>query len=241
MEIDPYKYRNKIDDSTLLYAIKVDNRNPDQNIISENFSDECFVMAVPVKQKPNGTLASILSCQTAVWGYKLIRQRKFYWSDKRLLIKRIFRSVNIAVWQKQRESGFETGIAASLAVSIIGPENIWIGTVGDNCALIFRDGKLIWESAPDIDGNGVLTKSVGTVRFGLIPSLYSQQFIANDTLILLSQSVRKNIDNIELEKQIGGLENSQDIIDSTVDNILNQVARPVVTDNLGVCIVRRIR
>src|SRR3989304_8104996 len=63
-----------------------------------NFSDECFVVADGVSDI-HGEAAAKLAADTAIWGYKHVRQRPFYWADKRRLLKRIFRSSNLTLWQ----------------------------------------------------------------------------------------------------------------------------------------------
>src|SRR4030067_1959156 len=104
----------------------------------DHYLDECFVAADGVSTVPNGDIAARLGAETAVWGYKFIRTKRFYWHDKKLLLKRIFRSANIAVWQKARERAFRSGLATTLTVVIIGDTVIWTGHVGASRGFLYR-------------------------------------------------------------------------------------------------------
>lgn len=74
--------------------------------------------------------AAKLAVDTSLWGYEQIRRRKYYWLDKKKLLKRILRSTNIALFQKQREPKFELGAYAEGVLCMIGTRAAWIGCVG---------------------------------------------------------------------------------------------------------------
>jgi serine/threonine protein phosphatase PrpC len=241
MEINPYIFNNKLDEPTLIYTTVSENIGKSEITAScLNFNDECFVLADALKNRAHSETACKLASETSIWGYKLIRQRKFYWADKKLLVKRIFRSVNIAVWQKQRESGFESGIATSLAVAIFGPENIWMGTVGDIQACIYRSDQLILQSKIDTDESGKILKTVGVNRFGLIPQLYIQKFIKNDTLILAVQSLSNFISKEEIGQIVSKLDKFQESLNMAAKQIIKLAKLRGFIGSLAVCMVRRI-
>jgi serine/threonine protein phosphatase PrpC len=241
MEIDPYLLKSKIDESTLIYASISDGKTgSDIHSSSSHFNDECFVIADSLKTKPNSALACRLACDTAIWGYKLIRQRRFYWADKKLLVRRIFRTVNISLWQKHRESGFESGIAASLIVAIIGPENIWMGTVGDSKALIYRNNQILYESKMDLDNQGKICKSIGPNRFGLTPQLYIQQFIKSDTLVIASNDLFKYLNINELSTVIFETNHNQESLDHAIKSIIDIGKSRGLGDDINLSIIKRI-
>src|SRR5574341_1651112 len=59
-----------------------------------NFNDECFALADGVGTLPNADVASQLAADTAVWAYKHVRQRHYYWASKRDFLKRIVRTTD---------------------------------------------------------------------------------------------------------------------------------------------------
>ena len=74
--------------------------------------------------------AAKLAVDTSLWGYEQIRRRKYYWLDKKKLMKRILRSTNIALYQKQREPHFQQGAYVEGVFCIVGTRAAWIGCVG---------------------------------------------------------------------------------------------------------------
>lgn len=75
-------------------------------------------------------IAAKLAVDTSLWGYEQIRRRKYYWLDKKKLMKRILRSTNIALFQKQREPHFEKGAYVEGVFCIVGTRAAWVGCIG---------------------------------------------------------------------------------------------------------------
>ena len=138
---NPYLVRLQEPKETIVFAAAQDiGQSGVQQDYFLNFNDECFVLADGMSTKKSSEVASKLACETAVWGYKHIRQHRFYFQDKKRFMKRIFRSTNLAVWQKQKEVGFEHGIATTLLVVMIGPKHYWVGHAGDTSAWYVHKG-----------------------------------------------------------------------------------------------------
>lgn len=241
MQIDPITHITNDSDSMILSAqLSSGGEKPDRINYTTNFRDECFVVSESVGGYAHGDTACRLAGDTAVWGYKLIRQRRFYWADKKLLLKRIFRSVNISVWQKKRETGFETGLATTLAVAVIGTKNIWIGSAGDICVYHIRAGRIIFRTQPDIDQNGDLTKIIGIQRFGLVPQVHVDQFISEDILVLATNGVSGFFNAEEIVLFTRGLPGAPGEPDRIAGMLIGEARARGSRENAAVCtIIRR--
>ncbi len=85
-----------------------------------------------------GYVAASIAVDTAVWGYKEIRKRQCYWIDKKQLLTRIIRTVNIALWQKHKEKPYHLGLSVDGVCCIIGQKAAWIGCFGDASVIELR-------------------------------------------------------------------------------------------------------
>jgi serine/threonine protein phosphatase PrpC len=200
MEIDPSRASSDPTVSSVLCVTRLGDAATSGLTAFEQYRDECFVLAQGYDRLPNAELSARLTAETAIWGYKLIRQRPFYWQDKLLLSNRIYRSVNIAVWQKRRETGFETGIASTLSVAIAGAKNIWLAWVGDSKSYFIRSGSIVFASQADSAEGGMRTKTIGTKRFGLKPNVQVERFDPGDLAMMLTPQVWQHIEPQKLEE-----------------------------------------
>ncbi len=75
-------------------------------------------------------IAAKLAVDTSLWGYEQIRRRKYYFLDRKKLLKRILRTTNIALFQKKRESKCELGAYIEGVFCNIGTRAAWIGCIG---------------------------------------------------------------------------------------------------------------
>jgi len=205
-----------------------------------NFNDECFAVADGVGGMPHGGMAAQLSAETAIWGYKHIRSRRFYWQDKKLFLKRIFRSANIAVWQKRRETGFEQGLAATLVVAIIGPKNFWVGSVGDSAAYLVRHGVATKLTVDDLDEAGLLTSVVGTNRYGLVPQVVSERFLPGDTLLLSTDGVSKYVPEGSLASLLAASGDTTASLTQAAQLLLDAAQEAGSSDNLTACLIKKV-
>lgn len=180
--------------SVIFAASQLQGTRDTQEDYFVNFSDECFVVCDGVGGLPHGEVAAKLAADTAVWAYKHVRQRHTYWKDRKLFLKRIFRTTNITLWQKQREEGFTDGMATTMLVCVVIDRRWYIGSAGDSSAFLVREGKMMKVTTEDVDASGGLTKAIGTTRYGLTPSVITGDFLAGDCMILMTDGVAREMD-----------------------------------------------
>lgn len=205
-----------------------------------SFSDECYAIADGVGGMPHGEVASALSVETAVWAYRHVRTRPFYWDDRKLFMKRIFRTVNMRIWQKRREEGFEDGLATTLAVVMIGQRTAWVGSAGDSSVFIMREGNLVKLTHEDRDESGLLTKVLGIARLGLVPQFASVRFLYGDTLLLATDGVADVMSDRELSAILEKPAETNEDIGVLAAEIVNTAKRLGSTDNMTAYVIRRI-
>lgn len=231
---DPQAVKNRKSTSAVLFAgSQLQGTRELQEDFFINFNDECFVITDGVDELSHPDVAARLGAETAIWGYKHIRQRPFYWADKKKFLKRIFRSANIAVWQKRREFGFEAGVATTLSVAIVGTQKVWIGTVGDSSVFLYRDGLIDLLTPSDTD-------ALGMRRLGLVPHIAIERFLTGDILILATDGVLRFVSEEQLRLVCESTGDTTTTLITAVVKLLHIAQENGSTDNMTVCIVKRI-
>lgn len=208
-----------------------------------NFNDECFVIADGVGGMQHGSVASKLAAENAIWGYKLIRQRPFYWQDKKLFLQRIFRSTNIALWQKKRETGFEAGLATTLEVLVVGGKNFWLGHAGDSSTWLLEgiaNAKLVKLTTDDVDKQGNLTKVIGVERYGMAPQFVGKRFAAGDIVLLVTDGITKVLSPDQMQNIIQKAGDTAESLSSVVLKLLESAESAGSTDNMTAILVKRV-
>lgn len=205
-----------------------------------NFNDECFVVADGVGGMPHGEDASKLASETAIWAYKHIRQHPYYWEDKKLFMKRIFRSTNLAVWQKQREFGFEEGLATTLLVCIMGEMRYWIGSAGDTRAYIMETYLMRELTTDDLDKQGRLTKAVGFQRLGLKAQFATGVLKAGGIMLLATDGVTKYLSHSQIEDVLLHIGDTTESLTDGVMRLLKEAQKNGSTDNMTACMMKRV-
>lgn len=239
---DPYSAKLRKAQPAIVFAasqFQGDRQSQEDYFI--NFNDECIALADGVGGMPHGDVAAGLACETAIWGYKQIRLRRTYWLDKRGLVRRIFRSTNIAVCQKQREEGYTNGMATTLTVAIIGDRSVWLGSVGDSPAFLLHDNSLVRLTKDDVDAEGQLTKAIGVARYGLAPQFKVVHFTQGDALLIVTDGVSSAVSpdemkNIVLESGTTGQSLTEGVI-----SLLNTAKNNGSGDNMTACLIKRVR
>ncbi|MFZ5845354.1 MAG: PP2C family protein-serine/threonine phosphatase [Patescibacteria group bacterium] len=206
-----------------------------------NFGDECFILADGVGGLPHGEIAAQLAVATAIWGYQHIRQRPFYWRDKKLFLARIFRSTNISLWQKQREEGFREGFATTLVVAIIGTRTFWLGSVGDTSAFLYRDSLIDKLTTEDVDSQGYLTKALGAARYGLKPQIVTEAYLPGDILLLATDGVAHFLEEEPLRQTLERTTDTVQSLQQAVEELLGQAQANGSTDNMTLGLIKRIK
>lgn len=205
-----------------------------------NFNDECFVVADGVGGSQHGDEASRLAGETALWGYKHIRERKFYWVDKKKLLKRIFRTTNMAVWQKRRETGFEDGLATTLVVALITPTQFFVGSVGDTTAMLYRETLIDTLTPEDRDATGRLTKVIGSQRLGLVPHVHVDKFLPGDMLLLATDGVVDFVDEEDIRSLLETSGNTSADLALATEALIQKAAANGGVDNMTACLIKKL-
>lgn len=228
--------------ATVIFAAsQLQGTRPTQEDYFVNFNDECFVVCDGVGGLPHSEVAAKLAADTAVWAYKHVRQRHSYWKDRKLLLKRIFRTTNITLWQKQREEGFTDGMATTMLVCIVIDRHWYIGSAGDSSAFLVQDGTMRKLTTEDIDDSGRLTKVVGTMRYGLTPSVIVGDFFPGDCLILATDGIARVMDEDKCITLLEQGEKSASELSDVAVTMLRCAQEQGVTDNMTVCLIKRNR
>jgi protein phosphatase len=211
-----------------------------QQDVIEYFGDECIALADGVGGMPHGDVAAKLAAETAVWGYRHIRQRPFYWEDKKRFMHRIFRTANIAVWQKHREHGFEEGLATTLLVAMFGPKACWVGTAGDTAAFLYHEGHIQRLTHENRDEFGALTRALGIERFGLVPEYAHVRFAPQDALICATDGVADWVRNEDLVTAVQAIGNTEEELRGGCQKLLDLARLEGSRDDQTVAIVKRV-
>lgn len=219
-------------DNIFFAAAQLQGKRDFQEDYFLNYNDECIAVADGVGGMPHGDVAAKLACETAIWGYKQIRLRNTYWKDRRLLMKRIFRTVNITLCQKQHEEGFSDGMATTMTIAIVASRSVWIGSAGDTPAYYFHEGQLQKITHDDIDAGGNLTKAIGTQRYGLVPEIHLLDFEEGDAVLVTSDGVSRYVPESDMQKIL---------TTDAVVALLQLAEKNGGRDNMTACLVKRIR
>jgi len=255
---NPIVFAGEDSQSTVVFAAgQLAGDRENQEDFVGHFRDECFVIADGVGGMPHGEVAATLAGETAIWGYRHIRLRPTYWLDKRNFMRRIFRSTNMAVWQKRKEPEFGgglkvpstfdelsvngvEGLATTLIVCIVGPMNMWVGSVGDSSAYLYREGLIASLTREDVDERGFLTNVIGTKRLGLASQFASEPFLVGDIAVLCTDGVSHFAGEEELRTILADSGETKQSLSDSVERILEAARQNGSTDNMTVCIVKRI-
>lgn len=175
---------SSIDKSAILLGV-VSSRSGSHHSSWEALGDECLVLSCGTGF--HAQASARFTAETALWGYKLIRQRPFYWDGKDKLLRRMFRSTNIALWQKQREDQYTEGMNASLAVVLSGPKNYWVGVAGDMNVFLYRNAMLV-----SLVAGTKRSAVLGKDRYGLIPETCGDLFLPHDVIVTFPGEVQEH-------------------------------------------------
>jgi protein phosphatase len=237
---DPYALKNDTPKETVLFALhqELGTRDTQQDYFSR-FIDECFVLADGVGSLPNGDVAAKLACDTAIWAYKHIRQHRYYWSDKKLFMKRIYRSTNLAVWQKHREEGFEGGLATTLLVLMVGPKHVWLGNAGDSSAWVLHEGEITKLTKENHDFEQIPANALGIVRLGLVPEFVTMPFEEEDVLLLTTAGAGDYLTSQDIQTCMTSCGDGAESMKGAVTALLAAARTNGSEDNMSAVLVKR--
>lgn len=237
---DPYFIKPTGFDATLFAAAQLPGEKIQEDFFI-NDNDECIALSDGVSVLPHGDVASRLACETAIWGYKQIRLLETYRNDRKELLKRIFRSTNIAVWQKHREAEYKDGMAATLTVVMVGIHHVWIGALGDTAAYFWHEGILQKITSDDCDTNGCLIKSIGRERYGVIPQVYTLDFSPDDMVLLATGGITHFVAEQEMADILLQAGASVQSMTETVALLLKTGEKKGNKDNMTACLLKKMR
>ena len=238
---DPYALRNESPKETVLFAAsQLIGQREIQEDYFLNFNDECFVVADGVGSLPNGEAAAKLACETAVWAYKHIRQHRYYWLDKKLFMKRIFRSTNLAVWQKHREEGFTEGLATTLLVLMVGPKHYWLGSAGDSSVWLAHNGEIKKLTRDKSEFQKIPSHALGIQRLGLVPEFVTGSFDPGDVLILATDGAGDYVTVSDIQASVSQTGMTASGVTSAVVSFLTAAHTNGSDENMTAVIVKRV-
>jgi serine/threonine protein phosphatase PrpC len=203
-------------------------------------NDECFIIADGYPGLPHAKEAEQLTCETALWAYNVVRQRPFYWGEKLRLLKRIFRSTNLTLWQKRRDPGYDAGLASALTVLIAIGDYFWLGSAGNCNSFLFRDGLIDVLTKRDVDDEGMLTKAVGFARKQLIPAMHSEKLLENDIILLATDSVINFVSEDQMRGILEEVGTTNESLQIAVDKLISIAKVAGSEESMSVCMVKRI-
>ncbi len=238
---NPYALGNELPKETILFSAGQSTGARDtQEDYFLNFNDECFVVADGVGSLPHGDVAAKLACETAIWAYKHIRQHKYYWLDKKLFMKRIYRSTNLAVWQKRREEGFEKGLATTLLVLMVGPKHFWLGNAGDTSAWLCHDGEIRKLTRDKTEFQEIPQFALGIKRLGLIPDFLTGPLEAGDMLLLTTDGVGDYLTTQDMQAGFTATGTNVTDISGAVTSLLSAAHTNGSEENMTAVFVKRM-
>lgn len=238
---DPFALRLKVPRETLVFAAhsRTGKRERQEDVFL-NFNDECFVLADGVGTLPHGDVAARLASETAIWGYKLIRQRPYYWDDKKLFMKRIFRTTNMTIWQKRREKEFAQGLATTLMVTMMGPKTFWLGYSGDSAAWHIR-GSEIQKLTREAEAFEKIPRgALGLKRFGLVPNYVSGEFRKGDVLVMASDGCSNYLTPQDILMSVLLAGSDTDSVTSAVTALLDAAETNGSVENMSAVLIKRV-
>ncbi|MEK7592142.1 MAG: PP2C family serine/threonine-protein phosphatase [Patescibacteria group bacterium] len=204
------------------------------------FEDECVVISDGLSASLHGDIASKIAAETALWAYKHIRLHPSFWVDKKLFMKRIFRSSNLAVWQKLREKECEGGAQTTLTVAIVGPMNVWIGQAGDTGVFLYREGNMKQVTSFDRTPDGLPKHTLGEKRLGLVHEFRSEEFLPHDVLILLSDGAWEHMNNTILKSAAQNTGGSQASLSTAAEVLLDAVMKRGGKSNMSIVLIKKL-
>ncbi len=203
-------------------------------------TDECFIIADGYPGLPHANEAEQLTRQTGLWAYHMVRQRPFYWNSKAFLLKRIFRSTNLRLWQKRRDPGFDAGLASALTVLIVIGDFFWLGTAGNCNTYLYREGLIDILTPRDVDDDGMLTKAVGFARKQLIPAMHSGKLLEGDIILLATDSVANYVGEDDMRRILEEVGMTTESLQIAIEKLISVAKSAGSTDSMSACMVKRI-
>jgi len=166
-------------------------------VVASQFEDDFFVFASGIVSKHGETAAKLVS-DTAIWGYKQIRTRKYYWLDKKKLLQRIIRSTNIALFQKAKEFDLPSSVQAHAICCIRGRNQLLVGCMGTASVIEQRLNGERRVMGWSVTGSKEDETPFGKVRYDIHPVVGNFPFIAGDVVMFaLGDSAKQDVQTLD--------------------------------------------
>lgn len=187
--------------------------NPNSGMV--HYAEECFALCLGEKSWNQSAEAVTVTGDTAIWGFREIRKRRAYFLNKKRLLDRIFRTVNLTLWQKKKTAGDPDSFACNLAVIIIGDRNFWVGNAGGIDTYLDREG-LIEKVTNEKNRSEIL----GKFRYGITPEIQGDVYLPGDTIISWPDKFDEYIEEEKLREIISQIAGTKSGIDDAVRSLL---------------------
>jgi len=226
--------------SVLSSAFQLQGNRPRQEDYVFYDSTDTFIIADGMGGMDHGDIAGKLAVESATWAIHLAKQRISYWKDKKLLGGRVFRSVNWTLYNKRRESGFESGLGSTLTILLFGEKQFYLYSVGDSPAYLYRDKKIRLLTPLDRDPRGYLTKAIGISKNAPPEFFFTDKIEGNDLFLLSSDGVADHLSETKMEEILLKAGDSKEEIDEAVKNVVISAEKQGSKDNMTACIIKCI-
>ena len=152
------------------------------SIVRSNFRDECFVIACGASHE-----GASLAAETGTWSYEHIRKRPYYWEDKRLFMKRIVKTVNLRLFQLQKDPHYvKEQLRSEFIVVMTSEKKLWAGSVGSGSVWRIRNGEVA-----NILTSPAALIPLGTQRKPPNSSFQAETFFPGDMVVLFTALFEK--------------------------------------------------
>lgn len=238
---DPYSFQNETDEESVVYAYaQAAGKDKNQEDSIRFFSDECIALSDGVTGVPHSNIASTFACETAVWAYKHLRTHRTYRMDRKLFMKRIFRTSNMAIWQKQKEEAYAAGLTTTLCVLMIGAKTLWLGNAGDAQAWLIRDGSLNKLTRDKQVFSNIPHKALGRKRLGLVPEFLATPFSGGDVVLLATDGAADYLTVPDILTAAAGADRSADDMKHAAESLLASAETSGSDGDRTVVMVKRL-
>lgn len=240
-EFDDLAHVPRSDAFTTLWAFATKGTPISEVVTLDQYGEECFVLSSSDARSPHAKGSASLACETALWTFRLERQRYYIWIVKEKLLYRIARSTNIRLWQKRREDGFAAGLSASLIAGIVTEKNFIMGYVGDGCAYWYQNGEVTPIAAAKGDRQKVAAMRLGVERYGIQIATKSLVMYDGDTAVFVSPHLIPHINLAVVKTYLAGKTQTNEELQIIANDLLRKLAGGQSDGTYGLALIRRIK
>lgn len=213
--------------NSVIAAISQTERN--DRVRADQFENECFALS-EWTQTPGSVPSATLSSDTELWGYRLIRQRPYYWQDKKKLLVRMMRTTNITLFKKKSPS--------YTAVVIPGENRCWMTCYGPVGIYLF-DGSECARIGAVPEKTGGLT-ALGLVRYATPQQPVICGFIPGHTLLIVTSGIVSSSPIAKIRQWLASAGNSPEQLRSCADMIVHEGLLHTGRDNAAIILKRPV-